>query len=173
MDAIVLWAEGMKADASAAVIDEAHKRKLKVFADAPNLAEAKDVVKAGVDTLISSIRDREVDDELISLLKEKKIALAPALTALEARFIYAEKSPMARRAGHARSVSVRAFRVSRDPVVMNKFKRNPKLATYRQEFAPHRQISRSLRMAASRSHLEAAADSQTLSRATSNTANSN
>ena len=31
-DAIVLWADGMKAEASDAVVDEAHKRKLKVFA---------------------------------------------------------------------------------------------------------------------------------------------
>src|SRR4030095_1911920 len=84
-DAIVLWADGMKAEASDAVIDEAHKRKLKVFGDAPGLAEAKNLAKAGVDGLISSVRDREVDDELVSMMKEKKISLAPALTALESK----------------------------------------------------------------------------------------
>ena len=84
-DVIVLWANGMKAATAAAVIDEAHKHKLKVLADAPELSEAKDVVKAGVDALIGSIRDHDVDDELVSLMKDKKVSLAPALSSLEAR----------------------------------------------------------------------------------------
>jgi imidazolonepropionase-like amidohydrolase len=91
VDVIVLWADGMKAEAASALIDEAHKRKLKVLADAPTLAEAKEVVKAGVDALVGSVRDREVDDEFISLLKEKKVALAPALSSIEARFVYTQK----------------------------------------------------------------------------------
>jgi imidazolonepropionase-like amidohydrolase len=134
VDAIVLWAEGMKADASDAVIDEAHKRKLKVFGDAPGLAEAKNLVKANVDALISSVRDRDVDDELISMMKEKKIPLAPALTALEARFVYADmpswlgEQPM--REVYPSGVSAYLTHT----VVVNRFKRDPKLASYRQEF---------------------------------------
>jgi imidazolonepropionase-like amidohydrolase len=134
-DAIVVWADGMKAEASDAIIDEAHKRKLKVFASAPGLAEAKNLVKANVDGLISSIRDREVDDELVSMMKEKKIPLAPSLTALESRFVYAEKTSWL---GEHTMREVYPGNLSAylsDPVIMNKFRRNPQIGTFRQEFA--------------------------------------
>jgi len=134
-DAIVLWANGMKADASNAVIDEAHKRKLKVFADASELAVAKNLAKAGVDALLSSVTDGEVDDELVSMMKEKKIPLAPALTALESRFVYSEKTPwlseQAMREVYPASVSAYLS----NPVVMAKVGRNPRIGAYRQEFA--------------------------------------
>jgi imidazolonepropionase-like amidohydrolase len=127
VDAIVLWANGMKADAANAVIDEAHKRKLKVFADAPTLAEAKSLVKADVDALISSVRDQEVDDEFIALMKDKKKPIAAALTALESKFMYADKLPwlgeQAMREVYPSGLT--AYLV--DPVVVNKFKRNPQL----------------------------------------------
>jgi hypothetical protein len=135
VDAIILWANGMKPEASNAVVDEAHKRKLKVYADAAGLAEAKNLAKAGVDVLISSVRDREVDDEFVSLLKEKKIPLSPALTALESRFVYAEKpswlGEVAMREAYPPSISAYLS----ETVIMNKFRRNPQIGAYRQEFA--------------------------------------
>jgi imidazolonepropionase-like amidohydrolase len=134
-DAIVLWAEGMKAEASNAVIDEAHKRKLKVFGDAPGLAEAKNLVKAGVDALISSIRDREVDEELVSMMKEKKTPLSPALTALESRFVYAEKPPWLSEQALREVTPASVSAYLSNPVVMAKVGRNPKIGAYRQEFA--------------------------------------
>ena len=135
VDAIVLWADGMKADVSKAVVDEAHKRKLKVFADAPGLAEAKDLAKAGVDALISSVRDREVDDELVSTMKEKKIPLSPALTALEARFVYAD-SPSWLGEQVMREVYPSTLSAYlKDPVIVAKFKRNPQIGAFRQELA--------------------------------------
>jgi imidazolonepropionase-like amidohydrolase len=90
VDFIMLWANGMKPATAAAIVEGAHQRKLKVFADAPGLAEAKAVVGAGVDALVGSVRDDEVDDALISAMKEKKVAYAPALSSLEARFILTE-----------------------------------------------------------------------------------
>jgi len=134
-DAIVLWADGMKADATNAVIDEAHKRKLKVFGEATGLAEAKNLAKAGVDALISSVTDREVDDELVSAMKEKKIPLAPALTALESRFVYAEKTPWLTEQSMREVYPASISSYLSDPVVMAKFKRDPQINAYRQEFA--------------------------------------
>ena len=134
-DVIVLWASGMKAATSAAVVDEAHKRNLKVFADAPDLSEAKDLVKAGVDVLNGSVRDREVDDELISLMKEKKVALAPALSSLEARFIYIDKP---RWRGESAMLEVYPPQLSAylgDNVFINQLKRKPETESFRQQFA--------------------------------------
>jgi imidazolonepropionase-like amidohydrolase len=134
-NAIVVWADGMKADASDAVVDEAHKRKLKVFAHAPGLAEAKNLVKANVDALITSVRDKDVDDELISMMKEKKIPLAPGLTALESKFVYAERVPwlseQALREVYPASISAYLS----DPAVMGQHRRNSQIATLKQEFA--------------------------------------
>jgi imidazolonepropionase-like amidohydrolase len=135
VDSIVLWADGMKAEASDAVIDEAHKRKLKVFGDAPGLAEAKNLVKAGVDGLISSVRDRDVDDELVSMMKEKKIPLSPSLTALESKFVYAEKTPWLSEQALREVYPASVTSYLANPVLMGKFGRDPKIGAYRQEFA--------------------------------------
>ena len=135
VDAIVVWADGMKAEASDAIIDEAHKRKLKVFAHAPGLAEAKNLVKAGVDALIASVRDREVDDELISMMKEKKIPLSPSLTALEAKFVYAERVPWLSEQAMREVYPAFVAAYFSDPAMMGKFRRNPQINTFKQEFA--------------------------------------
>src|SRR3970282_2133545 len=109
---------------------EAHKRDLKVFGDAPNLEEAKNLVRANVDALISSVRDREVDTELTSMMSDKKIPIAPALTALQARFVYAD-SP--RWLGESTMREVYPTPISAylaDPVIVYQFKRDSRLATY-------------------------------------------
>jgi imidazolonepropionase-like amidohydrolase len=134
-DVIILFANGMKGATAGAAIDEAHKQKLKVFADAPGLAEAKEVVKAGVDALIGSIRDREVDDELISLMKEKKVALAPALSSLEAKFVYVDKP---RWRGESAMVELYPPGLSAylgDPTFLGRYKRESASESARQEFA--------------------------------------
>ena len=54
-----------------AIIDEAHTHNLRVFAHIGTLADAKDLLRSGVDGFLHPIRDREVDDELLRLLKER------------------------------------------------------------------------------------------------------
>jgi imidazolonepropionase-like amidohydrolase len=133
-DVLMLWANGMKAATSAAVIDEAHKRNIKVFADAPSLAEAKDVVKAGVDALVASVRENDVDDELISLMKEKKVSLAPSLSSLEARFIYIDKP---RWRGESAMQEVYPPQLSAylgNDIFISQLKRKPETETFRRQF---------------------------------------
>jgi len=133
-DVVVLWANGLKSDAISAVIDEAHKHNLKALVDAPDLSEAKDAVRAGANALISSVTDKEVDDELISMMKEKKTALAPSLTSLEAKFTYADKPkwPGEQAMREVYDPSLSAYLT--DDVTVNKFKRNSQLAAYRQQY---------------------------------------
>jgi imidazolonepropionase-like amidohydrolase len=54
-----------------AIIDEAHKQKLRVFAHIATLADAKDLVRAGLDGFLHPVRDRDVDEELLGLLKAR------------------------------------------------------------------------------------------------------
>jgi imidazolonepropionase-like amidohydrolase len=55
-----------------AVIDEAHKSGIKVHAHATTLRDQKDAVRANVDVLVHMVQDVAIDDELSTLLKEKR-----------------------------------------------------------------------------------------------------
>ena len=61
-----------------AVIDEAHKAKLRVAAHIFNLSDAKGLLKAGIDAFAHGIRDVDVDDELVALIgARKQVVLIP------------------------------------------------------------------------------------------------
>jgi imidazolonepropionase-like amidohydrolase len=53
-----------------AVIDEAHKNGLRVTAHIFKLEDAKGVLRAGVDAFAHSVRDRDIDDEFMALVKQ-------------------------------------------------------------------------------------------------------
>jgi imidazolonepropionase-like amidohydrolase len=53
-----------------AVIDEAHKDGLRVTAHIFTLEDAKGLLRAGVDAFAHSVRDRDVDDEFMTLVKQ-------------------------------------------------------------------------------------------------------
>jgi imidazolonepropionase-like amidohydrolase len=54
-----------------AIIDEAHKNNIHVFAHVMKLDDVKDLLRAGVDGFAHMVRDREIDDEMIALLKAR------------------------------------------------------------------------------------------------------
>jgi imidazolonepropionase-like amidohydrolase len=74
-----------------AVINEAHKRGLKVAAHVFYLADAKKLVSDGVDVLAHSVRDKPVDQEFIRLVKQHGTVYIPTLQLEEAFFIYPDK----------------------------------------------------------------------------------
>jgi imidazolonepropionase-like amidohydrolase len=64
------------------VIDEAHKNGLRVTAHIFNLADAKGLLKAGIDAFAHGVRDTDVDDELVAMLKQRRnVVLVPNLPA--------------------------------------------------------------------------------------------
>ena len=75
-----------------AVIEQAHRRGLRVAAHLFYLDDAKSLLRSGVDFLAHSVRDREVNAELISLLKERDVCLCPTLMREVSTFVY-EKTP--------------------------------------------------------------------------------
>ena len=63
-----------------AVIDEAHKRGLRVTAHLFDLDDAKGLVRAGVDALAHGVRDRDIDDEFVAMFKQRPgLVLTPNL----------------------------------------------------------------------------------------------
>jgi imidazolonepropionase-like amidohydrolase len=73
----------MPMDVLSALVDEAHRQGLKVFAHAPMLAQAKDVLRAGGDGLLHGILDQPVDEELIGLLRRNRAVYVPTLSVFE------------------------------------------------------------------------------------------
>jgi imidazolonepropionase-like amidohydrolase len=75
-----------------AVIDEAHRKQLRVAVHLFYLEDAKRVLQAGADFIAHSIRDKDVDDELITLLKARDVCVCPTLTREVSTFVY-ESTP--------------------------------------------------------------------------------
>jgi imidazolonepropionase-like amidohydrolase len=73
-----------------AVIDEAHKNGFRTAAHIVYLDDAKGVLRAGVDYIAHSVRDREVDQEFIDLMKKRDVSYCPTLTREVAVFTYSE-----------------------------------------------------------------------------------
>ena len=71
-----------------AIVDEAHKRGLRVAVHMFYLDDSKKVIEAGADILAHSIRDRDVDPAFIAQLKERNIGYIATLTRDYSVFIY-------------------------------------------------------------------------------------
>ncbi len=71
-----------------AVIDEAHQKGKRVAAHIYYLADAKDLLRSGADFIAHSVRDREVDSEFVSLLKQRHACYVPTLMREVSTFVY-------------------------------------------------------------------------------------
>ena len=75
-----------------ALIDEAHKRGLRVGAHMFYLKDTKGLLEKGVDLLAHSIRDQPVDAATIAAIKARNVPYIPTLTRDIAQFVY-ESTP--------------------------------------------------------------------------------
>jgi imidazolonepropionase-like amidohydrolase len=63
-----------------AIIDEAHKRGLRVTAHIFDLEDAKGLIRAGLDAFAHGVRDRDIDDELVAMFRQRpNLVLTPNL----------------------------------------------------------------------------------------------
>ncbi|MGZ8230858.1 MAG: amidohydrolase family protein [Burkholderiales bacterium] len=63
-----------------AIIDEAHKRGLRVSAHIFDLEDAKGLIRAGLDAFAHGVRDKDIDDELVAMFRERPtLVLTPNL----------------------------------------------------------------------------------------------
>lgn len=80
----------MQPEVYKAIIDESHKRGMRVAAHIFYLNDAEHLANDGVDVLEHSVRDKLISDQLIKKMKQKNIAIIPTLQLDEAYFIYTE-----------------------------------------------------------------------------------
>ena len=78
----------MTPDVSSAVIDEAHRLGFRVAVHIFYLDDAKALLRAGADFIAHSVRDRDVDDEFIALMKKRDICYSPTFTRELSTFVY-------------------------------------------------------------------------------------
>ena len=76
-----------------AVIEESHKRGLRTAVHLFYLADAKAVLDAGADFIADSVRDAEVDAEVITKLKSSGTCLCPTLMREVSTFVYETTPP--------------------------------------------------------------------------------
>ena len=53
-----------------AIIDEAHKNNLRVVAHIFDLEDAKELLRSGIDGFAHGVRDKDIDDEFLTLMKQ-------------------------------------------------------------------------------------------------------
>jgi imidazolonepropionase-like amidohydrolase len=73
----------MPLDVVQAVVDEAHRLGLRVYVHAPQLARAKEALRAGVDGLMHGIIDEPIDPDFIALMKKNAAVYVPTLGMFE------------------------------------------------------------------------------------------
>jgi imidazolonepropionase-like amidohydrolase len=96
-DFVKIWVDSgygtrpeMRPEIYRAVIEQAHKNHLPVAAHVYYLADAKALIRAGVDVLAHSVRDKPVDGEFVALMKGHRVSYIPTFTVDESFYIYAE-----------------------------------------------------------------------------------
>ncbi|HKA80324.1 MAG TPA: amidohydrolase family protein [Xanthobacteraceae bacterium] len=63
-----------------AIIDEAHKNGLRISAHIFDMEDAKGLMRAGVDAFAHGVRDRDIDDEIVAMFKQRPtLILTPNL----------------------------------------------------------------------------------------------
>ena len=62
-----------------AIIEDAHKANIKVHAHAMTLRDQKDIIRAGADLLVHIVTNPKLDDELLTLVKEKRPYWVPSI----------------------------------------------------------------------------------------------
>ena len=87
VDLVKIWVddrggryEKLTPEMYAAIIDEAHQHGLRVTAHVFTLEDAKGLLRAGVDAFAHGVRDRDVDDEIVELFRQRPhVVLVPNL----------------------------------------------------------------------------------------------
>jgi imidazolonepropionase-like amidohydrolase len=130
-------------EAVQAVLDATHERGLRLATHLFYLDDAKRLLRMGTDLVAHSIRDAEVDDEVIGLLMETGICYVPTLTREVSAFVYADRpeffdDPFFLEGAKESEID----RVS-EPAFMQSMRESPAAARYREGLS---QAMRNLRL---------------------------
>src|SRR5262249_40383972 len=81
----------MPPEVYSAILDEAHKKGMRVAVHLVKLADAKAVLRLGADFIAHSVRDEDLDGDTIALLKKNQAFYTPTLMREVSTFVYADQ----------------------------------------------------------------------------------
>jgi imidazolonepropionase-like amidohydrolase len=129
----------MKPEMYKAVIDEAHKKHLRVAAHEYALSDAKQLVADGVDVLAHSVRDQVVDDAFVQAMKQHKVWYVPTFTVDESFFVYAERPEFMQTVFFQQAAGPKLIAKFDTPGYAEKINQDPQTAQHRKDFATGQQ----------------------------------
>jgi imidazolonepropionase-like amidohydrolase len=137
-DFIKMWVDDglghgvkIKPEVYQAIIDEAHKQHIRVFAHEFYLADAKALLAAGLDGFAHSIRDQAVDQDVMQKMKARNVFLIPTLVRDEVLFAYADNLKWLDDPFFQAGYDPAAIALVRGPENVEKGRRDPDIAKYR------------------------------------------
>ena len=81
----------MPSEAYAAIIDEAHKKGMRVAVHVVYLRDAKAVLRLGAEYIAHSVRDADLDGETIALLRRNRACYSPTIMREVSTFVYGDR----------------------------------------------------------------------------------
>ncbi|HWZ31271.1 MAG TPA: amidohydrolase family protein [Bryobacteraceae bacterium] len=138
VDFVKIWVDDafgkrqkMPIELSRAIIASAKQHGLRTVVHIVNLQDAKDVIEAGAAGIAHSVRDQEVDQAFIDLMKKHGAwQMAATLTRELSTFVYAESPKMLDDPFLTRSVSAKVIEIVRSPQYINRIKSDPEFPRY-------------------------------------------
>lgn len=113
-----------------AVIDESHRRKLRVAAHLFYLADAESLLAAGVDFIAHSVRDREVTPAFVRSLRERNVCVSPTLVRELQAFVYGSEPEFFADPFFLREADPKVLAVLRDPARQESLRKSPAATRY-------------------------------------------
>jgi imidazolonepropionase-like amidohydrolase len=124
----------MPPDVYQTVIDEAHKRGLRVAAHLYYLDDAKALLAAGADFIAHSVRDQRVDDEFVSALKASKRCYTPTLMREVSTWVYESTPDFFAESLFLKHANPAWVSAGRDPARQQATRTNTAAQTYKAQF---------------------------------------
>lgn len=110
------------------IIQEAHKNDISVTAHLFYVEDAKKLIQAGLNVVGHSIRDKEVDEELLNLMKAKKVVYIPTLSLDSYAYIYGEQPDWLSDPFFQNSLEPGVLKMITDKAYQTKIKNSPDYA---------------------------------------------
>jgi imidazolonepropionase-like amidohydrolase len=141
-DIVKIWVEKghgampeMTPEIYKAVIDEAHRKNLRVAAHEYALEDAKQLVADGVDVLAHSVRDQVVDDGFVEAMKQHKVWYVPTFTVDESFFVYAGRPEFMESTFFQQAAGPKLMEKFDAPGYAEKINQDAQTAQHRKDFA--------------------------------------
>jgi imidazolonepropionase-like amidohydrolase len=141
-DLVKIWVDDllgtspkMKPEIYQAVIDEAHRADCRVAAHIYYLADAKAVLRAGVDIIAHGVRDQPVDAEFINEMKARSTWYIATINLDECSYIFAEQPAWSKEPFFQNALQPALKAQLSDPAYLEKTLKSPRVPIFKKAVA--------------------------------------